>query len=150
MNRWSRIVLAIGLVATASWVGAAGIGFQVDSQESLGFHMMLSFGALLALVLVHGWVALFAIASERWVKSASGRASVELAATRRLAVGAASVALLAALLQFTLSNALYPARLQALPHALAGLASCLVLAAALIVEARALTRHGREIAALDR
>jgi hypothetical protein len=152
VNRWARIVLTLAALATAGWIAAGVAGYTVASDDTLARHTLLAFSALLALLLTHAWVAVFAAASARALRGrhseASGAALVELVKAARLAAGGASVAIAAAVLQFTLSSALYPGRWPPRAHALAGLFATVLLVAALLIEARALRRHERAARAL--
>jgi hypothetical protein len=151
MNRWARIVLALSAFATVGWTASALAGYRVDSDATLARHTLFAFAVLLALVLTHGWVAVFALVANPLVRrraalpAATARA---LAAARRLAVAAAVVAIAAALAQFLAANALDPARLRAAPHAFAGWASVALLVLAWLAERHALARHGRALATL--
>jgi hypothetical protein len=152
MNRWARIVVTLAGLAWAGWLLAGTIGFRVIDDGTLADHTLISFVALLGLVLTQAWVAAFALAAERLALPRADRDRAEAAAmvrSGRRAAGWALVATLAALAQFTVSNALYPGRLGARGHAAAGTAAALVILVAMILEARALGRHGRAAAALD-
>ena len=152
MNRWARIVLALAALATLGWVLAGASGWSVADDATLARHTLLSYLVLLALILTHGWVAVFAVASNRLVARRAtlpGTARRELSRARLAAFAAACSAVAATLAQFLISNALYPARLVARPHAIAGWATTGILVLAWIAERRALTRHGRALAALE-
>jgi uncharacterized membrane protein (UPF0182 family) len=149
VNRWSRIVLSISATATLVWIGAGWLGYRVHDDRSLFVHTMLTFAALLALVLAHAWVATFAVVSVRLLRgtgSFGGAPYARLARQRNVAVGAALAAVAAALSLFTISNARYPAHLSPGSHALAAGLSALVLLGSLFAEARALAGQGRILA----
>ena len=149
MNRWARIVLALAALATLAWAGAGEMGRSVVDDATLAQHTLASFLVLLALVLTHGWVAVFSLVSNRLVGrrvALDAEARRDLAGARRVACVAACVAVAAALAQFLVSNALYPARLVARPHAMLGWATTAALVLAWLAELRALTRHGRVLA----
>lgn len=146
MNRWANIVWSIALVATLGWLGAGALGYRVHDQRSLTIHTLASFVALLALLLAHGWMAVFALASRRFVARASGSDSPALASAGRAVLFVSLLAIVAALAQFTVSNALFPARLKAKGHAQAAALSASAIALALVVEMRALRRHARAVA----
>ena len=152
MNRWGRIVLALSALATLAWAGAGLTGRSVVDDPTLARHTLLSFVILLALVLTHGWVAVFALVSgsllRRRVEPGMETAR-QLTRARRLAVVAATVAVAVALAQFLVSNALYPARLKAGQHGMFGWASVVVLALAWLAERSALARHGSTLATLS-
>ena len=154
MNRWSRIVLALRALALLGWLGTGARGFRVADDSTLVGHTLVGFVALLAILLTQSWIAVFALVSTRLVRrrAEAGRAELlrSLGRARTTAVVAALLASGAALVQFTVSNALYPGRLVARTHLWAALGSALVVALALAVEAAALARHGRAIGALDR
>jgi len=152
VNRWARIVLTLAALATLAWIGAGAMGWSVVDDSTLARHTLVSFLVLLALVLTHGWVALFVVVSSRLV---GRRATIDLEARRQLALArraslvAAIAAVAAALALFLLSNALYPTRLLARPHALAAAAATAVLVVAWIAELRALKRHGRALSTVE-
>ncbi|HLF55367.1 MAG TPA: hypothetical protein VI942_00840 [Thermoanaerobaculia bacterium] len=150
MNRWSRIVLGLAVIATAAWLAAGALGYRVADDRSLAIHTLISFVALLGIVLTQGWIAVFAAVSERLVSRRTEGARGELARARRVAVASATLAIAAAAAQFTVANAHYPGRLGARTHLVAGVASAAILLLALAAETRALSRHGRAIAALER
>jgi hypothetical protein len=146
VNRWSRIVLAISLAATLAWIAAGALGYRVHDARTLAIHTLVGFAALLALLLVHGWVVVFSVVSVRLLRAhvePFGPLRMELVRTRNLAAVAGVAAIVTVLLQFTVSNALFPARLQPRQHALAAGLSLVVLVAAWAAEAVALARHGR-------
>lgn len=152
MNRWARIVVAMAAVATAGWIAAGVLGFRVADDGTLADHTLISFAALLLLLLSQTWVAAFALASERLALRRVDRRRAEAATmvrSGRIAALWAGVAIVAALAQFTVSNALYPGRLEPRAHTVAGAAAALAIVLALAVEVRALRRHGRAAAALD-
>ena len=136
MNRWSKIVLGIALLASAGWVaaGAAGDGADRD-PESMVLHTLLAYAATLVWLLADTWIVVFLLGCERAARRlARGTppALETLARTRRrvAAFGAAAVAL--ALGQFALSGLLYPGRFPAALHlalALLALAAQLVFVA---------------------
>jgi hypothetical protein len=149
VNRWARIVLALSAAATLAWIGAGAMGWRVVDDSTLAQHTLVSFLVLLALVLTHGWVAFFVVVSSQLVgrrATISDQALRQLSLARRVSLAAAFAAVAAALALFLLSNALYPARLAARPHALAAGAATAVLVAAWIAELHALKRHGRALA----
>lgn len=150
MNRWAKIVVSLSAVATAGWLAAAGLGFRVADTESLARHTLWSFAVLLALVLFHTWVATFAAVSASRLRRNSlepgGAAELSRIARRALAAGATT--LLAVTSQFVVSNLLYPARLSPRWHAISGVASAVVVVVGLVVEARALSAHGKLAARL--
>lgn len=151
MNRWARIVLAMSALATLAWAGAGFAGRSVVDDPTLARHTLLSFLVLLALVLTHGWVAVFAVVSGRLLRrrlTPPAQIARRLARARWLAVAAATLAVAAALGLFVISNALYPARLQARPHGLLGWASVAALVVAWLAERHALTRQERALAML--
>jgi len=150
MNGWARIVWSLGLAATLGWIGAGAFGYRVVDQATLGLHTLASFAALLALLLAHGWMAVFALTSRNLVARVAGATSPALASACRATFLAGVLAILAASAQFSVSNALFPSRLAARTHAAAAAASIVVLVAALAVQARGLAAHGRAIAELDR
>jgi hypothetical protein len=150
MNRWAKIVWSVALAATLGWIGVGLSGYRVADQPTLALHTQAALVALLALLLAHGWMVVFALVSRRLVARAAGAAPRALAAACRTTLAAGFFAVSVALAQFALSNALFPARLVARSHALAAAASLVVLIAALVVEARALAAHARAVAALDR
>jgi len=148
MNRWAKIVLALTALAAAGWIGTGVYGFRVADDATLTRHTLVSFVALVTIVLGQGWIAVFAAVSPRLVASAAPDRPELVAAVRRVrlwAVGAAVVAVLAVLAQFVVANALYPGRLDARAHALAGSVSAALLLVATAVEAWALARHGRAV-----
>jgi hypothetical protein len=151
MNRWARIVLALSALATLAWAGAGLAGRSIVDDLTLARHTLLSFVVLLALVLTHAWVAMFALVSSGLLRRRIAPPAVaarELARARWSAVIAAAVAMAAALGQFLVSNALYPARLKAGQHGLFGWASVAILVLAWLAERQALARHGRALATL--
>jgi hypothetical protein len=153
MNRWSRIVLGLAALAAAAWLATGALGFRVADDRTLAEHTLLGFVALLGLVLTQSWIAVFALVSGRLIGRRTGGARpelIELARAGRRATAAGVAAVVAATAQFTLSNALYPGRLDARSHLAAAIASAVVVALALVVETRALARHGRAAAALGR
>jgi hypothetical protein len=150
MNRWAKIVWTLATLGTAGWVGVGLHGYRVADQPTLGLHTLGAFAALLVLLLAHGWMAIFALASRRLVARAAGGAPPALARACRATLFAGVLAMAAAGAQFWLSNALYPARLVARDHALAAAGSIVVLLAALVVEALALGAHARTVERLDR
>jgi hypothetical protein len=152
VNRWARIVLALSAFATLAWIGAGATGWRVVDDSTLARHTLVSFLVLLALVMTHGWVALFVVVSSRLVRRRAtipGEALRQLALARFVSLIAAVAAVVAALALFVMSNALYPARLAARPHALAAAAATAVLVAAWIAELRALDRHGRALSTVE-
>lgn len=151
MNRWSKIVLALTTVATAAWIGVGAYGFRVADEESFARHTLVAFVALLALVFSHGWIAVFAAVSPGMIRRQAGGGAEfpGLRAARRFALPAAVLAILAAVAQFVVSNALYPSRLNRRAHLLAAAASAVILIVAVCFEALALRRHGGAVAALD-
>jgi len=146
MNRWGRIVMALASLATAAWIGAGALGYDVVDGGTLARHTLLAFSALLALVLCHAWIAVYLLVAERLVRAANAAAAAALARSRRLGVAAAALAVTATIAQFTSANALYPARLDARWHALAALATVVVLVLALALERSALAAAGRSAA----
>jgi hypothetical protein len=150
MNRWARIVWSLALVATLGWIGVGVHGYRVADQPALHLHTLGAFVALLALVLAHGWMAIFALVSRGLVARAAGVPPRALAAACRATLVAGTLAVAIALAQFALSSALYPERFTARAHALAAGASLIALVGALAFEARALAVHAREVAALER
>jgi hypothetical protein len=105
--------------------------------------------ALLALILCHSWIALFSLVSRRLLSRAGAEVDRRLTASIGVAAAAALAAIVAALAQFTVANALFPARLEAHRHAIAGGVSVLVLVVALVFEGRALARHGASVRELE-
>jgi hypothetical protein len=153
VNRWSRIVLALGWLAFLGWLATGALGFRVVDDGTLVEHTLLGFVALLALVLTQSWIAVFALVSLRLVRRRGAGERPELRALARARTGAvvgALAAVAAATAQFTVSNALYPGRLAARSHLAAAIASAVVVLVALLVEAWALRRHGRAIESLER
>lgn len=151
MNRWAKIVLALAALATAGWLAAGVLGFRVRDDASLAMHTLVSFSALLALVLFHSWVAVFTAWSAAGLRRSAPRgtaAAVELRRIARRTLAAGAAAVLAGGTQFVVSNLLYPAHLSPGVHALAGAAATIVLTLVLAVEARALAAHGRIAARL--
>ena len=148
MNHWARIVLALSLAATLGWIAAGVLGYRVDDARTLAIHTLVSFAALLALVLVHGWVVVFSVVSVRLLRGRVEPLGPEVAMlvrARNVAAVAGGAAIACALVQFTVSNALFPARLPPRQHALAAGLSLVVLLAAWAAEAVALTWHGRAV-----
>ncbi len=148
MNRWARIVWSIALVGSLGWLGAGALGYWVEDQETLVLHTLASFLALLVLVLAQVWMAVFVIASRRLVARATGSDSPALASAARAVLLVSLIAIVAVCAQFTLSNALFPARLEPKQHAQAAAVSMAALALALIVEARALRAHARAVSTM--
>jgi len=148
MNRWAKIVLALTALAAAAWIGTGVYGFRVADDATLTRHTLVSFLALVTIVLGQGWIAVFAALSPRLVASATPSRPELVAGLRRVrrwAVSAAVVAVLAVLAQFVVANALYSGRLDARTHALAGALSAALLLASTAVEGWALARHGRAV-----
>jgi len=145
MNRWSRIVVFLSAVAAVAWTGAGWLGFRVTDLATLARHTLVSFSALLALLLVHLWVAIYLLTLERLLTrqgTVAGAAAATLASARRAGAGGALVAIVAVVAQFTTANALFPGRLEPRWHAAAGLASVVALIVALALETVALRRAG--------
>ena len=149
MNRWAKIVWTMSAVAAAGWIGAGALGYRVEDQRTLAIHTLASFVALLALLLAQVWMAVFALASRALVARATGERDRALASAARRLLFASVLAVAAATAQFTVSNALFPAKLRAESHGRAAAASILVVVAALVVEARALRGHGRTIEEIE-
>ena len=146
MNRWAKIVMTLAALATSGWVAAGALGFRVRDDSSLALHTLVSFSALLALVLLHSWVAVFAAWSAIGLRPFAPRgaaAAVELRRIARRTLVASAAAVLVGGAQFVVSNLLYPAHLSPSAHGFAGAASAIVFALVLVVEARALAAHGR-------
>lgn len=146
MNRWCRIVLALSVAATVVWISGGWVGYQVRSDSTLARHTLLVFGALLALLLTHGWVGIYLVTLERLLRR---RADLgpdvhsALARSRRWGVSGAALGVTAPLAQFLSGNALYPGRLDAQWHAVGGLLSAVALTVTLALEWRALRRVSR-------
>ncbi len=152
MNRWSRIVLALAAVATLSWLYAGATGFRVNDDQSLALHTLISFAALLALVLTHTWVAVFVVVSERLIRRRGGCADSELRAlaqARRRGLSGALASVGLAVSMFALSNALIPGHLDRRNHLVMAVIACLAVVGALLLEAQALSLHGRATRALE-
>jgi len=153
VNRWARIVWVLAVAATGGWVFSAWLGRGVVSDPTLARHTLVAFAALLALVLAHGWIATYLLLLSRALPRAAelGREEKRRLFDNRIrGVVSAVTSILAALALFAVSNALYPARLEARPHAWFALVSCVVLTAALGLEARSLSVVGRLCRQLDR
>lgn len=145
MNRWSRIVWTLALGASIAWVVGGAEGYRVHSDATLARHTLITFGALLGLVLTHTWVGVYLLTFERLLKRRVELGAREVDALRLARVGgvaSAVGAIAVALLEFLLANALYPARLDPARHAVGGAVSALLLATLLVVEGRALSRAG--------
>jgi hypothetical protein len=150
VNRWAKIVWTMSAAAAVGWIGAGALGYRVEDQRTLALHTLASFVALLALLLTQVWMAVFALASRTLVARATGGRDRALASAARWLLLASLFAIGAATAQFTISNALFPAKLRAKSHAQAAAASIVVVFAALVVEARALRGHGRTIEEIER
>lgn len=152
MNPWSRIVLVLSAVATVAWLGGGMLGWSVQSDATLALHTLVSFGALLALLLCQGWVVVFLAVSERRIGALGGVPEAELREIARARRGASIAALLvlgAAIGQFASSSLTYPAHFHRLAHLVGGGFSVLLLTIAWGIEARALARHGRAVGRAD-
>lgn len=150
MNRWGRTALALSTVAAVAWVAAGLLGYRVVDVASLARHTLIAFSALLGLLLMQLWVAVYLLTLERLMRRAGGLSAggaAELARARRSGLLGSALAIVAASAQFTTANALYPARLDPTWHAIAGSASVVALIAALALETSALRRAGRVVAA---
>jgi len=153
MNRWGKIVLVLATVATAAWLVSGWLGRSVIDDATLARHTLIAFSALLALLLTHGWIVAYLLLLRRYLGAAVSlepKDRRELDRGRAIGVGSAGAAVVSALLLFTVSNALYPARLKAGPHTWAAIVCSVVLVAALVVEGRALVSAGRVCRRLDR
>jgi uncharacterized membrane protein len=149
MNRWSRIVWWLAIVSTAGWIAGGLLGYRAVDQLTLARHTLTSLVALLALILCHSWIALFSLVSRGLLSRTGAEIDRQLRSAIGIAAVAATVAIVAAVAQFTVSNALFPARLEATRHAIAGGSSVLVLVLALVFEGRALARHGAAVRTLE-
>jgi len=151
VNRWSRIVWTLSLLAAIGWIAGGWFGYEVRDGASLARHTLLVFFALLALVLTHGWVAIYLLAVEqllrRRARPSQSEESSLARARRRGAIGAA-LAIAAALAQFAVSNALFPDRLDAGWHAWGALGTAMLLALAALLERSALAATGELARAL--
>lgn len=150
MNRWGRTALALSTVAAVAWVAAGLLGYRVVDVASLARHTLIAFSALLGLLLMQLWVAVYLLTLERLMRRAGGSSAggaAELARARRGGLLGSTLAIVASSVQFTTANALYPARLDPSWHAAAGAVSVVALIAALLLETRALRRAGRVVAA---
>jgi len=152
LNRWARIVLSLSALSTAGWIVSGALGYRIHDPSALFRHTLIAFAALLGIVLTQAWIATFSIVSLRLARRLgleSREAFRRAARASGWSVIAALLSILSALILFTLSNALYPARLAARPHGEEAAASAAILVIALVVEARMLTRHGRAMAELE-
>lgn len=145
MNRWGRIVWSLAALASAAWISGGLLGYRIVDAETLARHTLVAFSALLALALTHLWVAVYLVVLERLMRrgfATSAAATRALTSARRRGVAAAAVAVFAPVAQFTSANALYPSRLDAGWHAVAGLLTAIALGVALGLERRALRDAG--------
>lgn len=150
MNRWARTALGLSTVAAAAWIAAGLLGYRVVDVASLARHTLVAFSALLGLLLMQTWVAVYLLTLERLMRRTRGWKAgdaAELARARRRGLLGSALAIVAASAQFTTANALYPARLDPSWHAVAGAASVVALIAALALETSALRRAGGVVAA---
>jgi hypothetical protein len=153
MNGWAKVQFAIAALATAGFAAVGGHGFRVAADAALfALHTQLALVATLALVLSQGWMALFAIGSERRLRALlapGATARVELARVRDRVAGVALAALGATLVHFALAGRLFASQAPRWIHACAALAALAVQCLALAVEARELARHQRLVAGLS-
>jgi len=148
MNRWARIVLVLSAVATLAWLVGGLLGWSVASDATLARHTLVSFGALLALLLCQGWIVVFLAVSERKIGALAGVPAGELAEigrARRDASVAAVLVLAAVTGQFAISSLTFPSRFDRLVHVVGGAASVLLLVVAWAVETKAFGRHERAV-----
>jgi hypothetical protein len=143
MNRWSRIVLGIALLASAAWVAVGAAGGAADRDpEAMVRHTLLAYAATLVWLLADTWIVVFLIGCERAARRLAPGPAPALAglarARRRVAsLGAASAAL--ALGQFAFSGLLYPDRFPAAAHVTLALLALLAQLVFVASAARALT-----------
>ena len=88
MNRWSKIVLGIGLAGLAGWIATGLQGRLVGAErEALALHTLAAFASTLALILADAWIVIFLGACERSLERAghgSGGSLAHLARATRL------------------------------------------------------------------
>jgi hypothetical protein len=144
MNRWARIQTGIAGAGTLAFAAAGAHGWATRFDAAgLPLHAQVSLLATLALVLSHTWIALFALACRRRLAAAPG-----LRAAESRMIAAAVLALGAAVAHFAIAGRLFAAHTTGRIHLVSAITTLAILAAALVVEARALGRHQREASAL--
>lgn len=150
MNRWSKIVLGIGGLATAAWLAGGLLGPAAGrSPEALALHTLVVYGALLLWLLADLWILVFLAGCARALRrSAPAARRAEIAGRPRVfALGGAAVLL--ALAQFTVSGLLFPGRMDPRVHLALALAALLAQLAFLAAGGRELARQHRLRLALE-
>lgn len=153
MNGWAKVQFTIAALATAGFAAVGAQGFRVAADAALfALHAQLALVATLALVLGQGWMALYAIGSERRLRAllaAGAAAGNGLARVRDRVAGVALAALGVTLVHFAVAGRLFASQAPRWIHACAALVALAVQCLALVVEARELARHQRLAAGLS-
>lgn len=141
MNRFAKIMQAIGWAAVALWFAVAAQGFLVaEERPELALHTVLALAAAAATVLSRVWSLLFLfLGAERFASAAARRA-------RRLALATGLGALGVLSAQFALAGRLLWGSVSASTHAAVGAALVATHLVALVCERRALTQESSSCA----
>jgi hypothetical protein len=151
MNRWSKIVIGVGVLASLGWIAGGLLGPGAGrSPENLARHTQVVYGATLLWILADVWILIFLAGSTRALRRAlSGSARTGDAGVRHgvVALGVGAAVLVVA--QFAVSSELFPGHLDARLHLATALAALVLQLAFLIVGGRELARHHRLQRALE-
>jgi hypothetical protein len=138
MNRYARIMHAVGWLAALLWIAAwiQGRGVATDGPE-LGLHTMLALTAAAATLLSRAWTVVFLLlGGERFAEPAARR-------RRIVALLLATLALTLLTVHFALSGSMLWRRISVVQHALLGGGLILAHVVALGAEWRALAARER-------
>lgn len=143
MNRFAKIMLAVGALAAALWALAWAQGFTVDTEtKGLAAHTGVALAAAACTLLSRCWALSYLFVPPRLPAPAVGAdAAAHLRAlrSRRVAGGVSALVLALLVVMFVLSGALLWREISALVHAILGSALVLLHVTALVFEARAIS-----------
>lgn len=150
MNRWSKIVLGIGVGATCGWVAGGLLGPAAGrGPAALALHTLVTYAATLVWLLADVWILVFLAGSARALRRAAGTAAASAAAASRRVVALGAGAAAAVVAQFAVSGALFPGRMDVRLHLALALFALLLQLAFLVAGGRELARHHRLQQALE-